>query len=134
MKLVCCHGPLELPDFTVASIRGNFPADGNPVLHCCVGLSILVLNRLMVDPEDTMVAIHHHSLTLRMVNERLSVGDGVSDTTIAAVLMMAQFEHYQDQHQRGLYHLQALRRIADLRGGIAELKRCIPYLTQKIFR
>lgn len=99
-----------------------------------MALSVIALNNLVINQEDHMQAIRHLSHTFRLVNERLSGNDAVSDTTIAVVVMMAQYERHSSQHSQGLVHLKGLQRIVELRGGISQLTKNKPSLAQKIFR
>jgi hypothetical protein len=74
------------------------------------------------------------SQTFRLVNERLSRNDEVSDATIAVVVAMSHFERHHSRYRRGVVHLEGLLRMVDLRGGISRLTEYKPSLTQKIFR
>ncbi|OKL61371.1 hypothetical protein UA08_03704 [Talaromyces atroroseus] len=84
--------------------------------------------------DDSREAIHHLCHTFRMVNEQLSENGVVSVSTIATVMMLAQYERHQSQHYEGLVHMNGLQRLINLRGGILEIKKDLPILTQKIFR
>jgi hypothetical protein len=99
-----------------------------------VALSISALNNLVRKQEDPKEAMRHISQAIRLVNEKLSGKDAISNTTIAVVVMMAQYEHLQGQYRQGLVHLDGLQRIVELRGGISELKKDKPNLAQKIHR
>jgi hypothetical protein len=78
--------------------------------------------------------VRHLCLALRLVNAQLSGRDAASNETIVVVLVLGLYERYQGEYQRGLVHLDGLRRILDLRGGIHELRTSAPGLTRKIFR
>ena len=95
---------------------------------------ITILNRLETQPDNATKAIQHLSQTFRLINERMSGADAVSDRTIAAVVGMAQYERMQAHYRRGFIHVQGLRQMAKLRGGIRNLKRQMPDLTKKMFR
>jgi hypothetical protein len=84
--------------------------------------------------EDPTEAIRHLSHTFRLVNERLSGNDAVSDSTIAVVVSMAQYERLQGHYCQGLIHIKGLQRIIELRGGISQLAKTSPALVPKIFR
>lgn len=99
-----------------------------------VALSLTVLNKLVVEPTGAVVVARHLSKAFRLINERLSTNNAISDTTLAAVLMMAQYERQLGQHSESLVHMKGLRRMVELRGGIRQLTRINPRLTQKIFR
>lgn len=97
-------------------------------------MSVTALNNLVIEQEDPTEAMRHLSHTFRLVNERLSGNDAVSDPTIAVVLTMAKYERLQGQHRHSLVHFEGLRRMVELRGGISQLTRNKPDLAQKIFR
>jgi hypothetical protein len=92
------------------------------------------LNLLSVNQESHRQAMRHVSQGLRLINQRLSGEDAVSDISIASVIGMAQYERHQEQYRQGVVHLRALQRMAKLRGGITDLTRKQPYLAQKMFR
>ncbi|KAF2669202.1 hypothetical protein BT63DRAFT_413660 [Microthyrium microscopicum] len=90
------------------------------------------LNNISRKQEDTREATHHISKALRLVNEKLSGEDPVSNTSIAVVVIMAQFERLNNHYQQGLIHLDGLQRMVELRGGISQLRRDNPSLALKI--
>lgn len=109
---------------------GNFDAG----FHCAMATAIPCLNKLASKPEGVFQAMRHVSHTLRLVNQKLSDQSAVTDLTISAIVNMAQYEHHQNQHQQGFIHVQGLRRIAQLRGGVSELMKSPSSLVQKILR
>jgi hypothetical protein len=97
-------------------------------------VSISALNNLARKPKDDKEAMHHIAQALRLVNEKLSGKDAISNTNIAVVVIMAQFERLQNHYRQGLVHLHGLQRMVELRGGISQLKRDKPSLALKIHR
>ena len=97
-------------------------------------MSVGAINKLVVRPEDPVEAMHHLSQTFRLINKRLSQNTVVSDATMAVVVIMAQFERHQGEYERGMVHLEGLFQMVEMRGGILNLTRHKPSLTQKIFR
>jgi hypothetical protein len=97
-------------------------------------VSISALNNLARKQEDAEKVTHHISQALRLVNEKLSGKNAISNTNIAVVVIMAQFERLQNHYRQGLVHLDGLQRMVELRGGISQLKRDKPSLAQKIHR
>jgi hypothetical protein len=97
-------------------------------------VSISALNNLARKQEDAKEATHHISQALRLVNEKLSGTDAISNTNIAVVVIMAQFERLRNHYRQGLVHLDGLQRMVELRGGISQLKRDKPSLAHKIHR
>lgn len=102
--------------------------------HCVMAMSITILNTFLIRPEDPTEATRHLLQTLRMVNERLSENQAVSDTTLAVVVVMAQHARLQGQYHQGLVHLEGLQRMIELRGGVSQLTKNAPGLTQMIFK
>lgn len=78
--------------------------------------------------------VHHLCVALRLVNAQLSGRDAASNETMAGVLVLGLYERYHGEYQRGLMHLDGLRRMLDLRGGIRALSTSSPDLARKIFR
>lgn len=102
--------------------------------HCAMAAAIPYLNKMTNQPEGILQAMHHVLHTLRLVNQKLSGQSTVTDLTIAVVVNMAQYELQQNEHQQGFVHVQGLRRIAQLRGGMPRLKESPSGLVEKILR
>ena len=81
-----------------------------------------------------MEALRHLSCTFRMVNERLSGNDALSDTSMAVIVAMTQYERLRGQYHQGLVHFKGLQQMVKLRGGITQLVSDAPALAQKLFR
>ncbi len=101
---------------------------------CVMAMSVTILNNPFLKQEDPTEAIRHLSQTFRLVNERLSGNDAVSDTTLAVVVVMAQYACLQGEHRQGLVHLEGLQGMIELRGGVSQLTRNEPGLTQMGFK
>lgn len=69
-----------------------------------------------------------------MTNERLSGSDACSDQAIAVVTMLAIYQRMHHQQAVGLVHFQGLRRMVELRGGLAKLALENRALAQKPWR
>lgn len=78
--------------------------------------------------------MRHLSCTFRLVNEKLSGKEALSDTTMAVLIAMAQYDRLRAQYRQGLVHFEGLQRMVELRGGISQLMPYNPGLAQKIFR
>lgn len=104
------------------------------VFHCAIATSVTARNSLVVEKEDPKVAVAHLLQTIRLINERLSGKDAVSDATIAVVVILAQHDRIRSRHREGLVHLGGLERMVQLRGGIMALSSYRPGLTQKLFK
>lgn len=69
-----------------------------------------------------------------MTNQRLSSSDACSDQAIAVVTMLAIYQRLHHQQAIGLVHFQGLRRMVELRGGLAKLASDNRALAQKPWR
>lgn len=96
--------------------------------------SLTSLNGTIADREDPELAVRHMTQTLQLVNQRLSRVDAVSDVSIAVVVMIAHYERHQERYSKGLVHLDGLRRMVEMRGGISQLTRDNSSLGRKITR
>lgn len=81
-----------------------------------------------------MEALRHLSCTFRLVNERLSGNDALSDDTMAVIVAMTQYERLRGQYHQGLVHFKGLQQMVKLRGGIIQLVSDAPELARKLFR
>lgn len=87
----------------------------------------------LVNCEDATESLRHLLCATRIINERLSGSEALSDTTIASIVGLIQYERLRGQHQDGMIHFKGLQRIIELRGGVAHLMNN-PHLAGKIFR
>lgn len=104
------------------------------VFHCAIATSVTARNGLVVEKDDPKMAVAHLLQTFRLINERLSGNDAVSDATIAVVVILAQNDRLHSRHREGLVHLRGLERMVQLRGGVMALSSYRPGLTQKMFK
>ncbi|KAK9649136.1 hypothetical protein HCH54_003555 [Aspergillus fumigatus] len=102
--------------------------------HCAVATSILCLNDLVTRKEGILQAMSHISHTFRLINQRLSGQEAISDTTMAVIFSMSQYERHQNEYQRGFVHVQALRRMVQLQGGLLQVTKSNHILVQKMLR
>lgn len=70
----------------------------------------------------------------RLVTDRLSGHDALSDSTLAVVMALVYFECLGGRYQQGLMHFQGLQKLVHLRGGIPKLRNSCPDIAHKIFR
>ncbi|OTB00690.1 hypothetical protein M426DRAFT_267228 [Hypoxylon sp. CI-4A] len=116
------------------SIWVSFLFQDEAYFHCSIAMCLTAANSLVVTQDDYREAIRHLSASLRLVNERLSGEQALSDTTIASVVAMYQYERLRGQHNQALVHFQGLQRMIELRGGVSRLAQEKPALVQKVFR
>ncbi|KAI9369083.1 hypothetical protein BJX61DRAFT_536724 [Aspergillus egyptiacus] len=123
-------GALINPDHTTSVWIRYFFLD-EAYFHCCVAISILCSRSLV---QETAQGLRHIARTYRLVQERLTGTEATSDMTIAVLVIMAQYERLQGQYSRGYIHMQGLKRMAELRGGIGSLSRECWGVVQKVLR
>ncbi|KUL85903.1 hypothetical protein ZTR_06407 [Talaromyces verruculosus] len=102
--------------------------------HCAIALSTTAIDSLSERSSPSRDAIHHLCQTLRLVNKKLSENKLASMSTIATVLMLAQYERHQSEQYQGLVHLNGLQRLISVRGGVLQVQKEMPILMQKAFR
>lgn len=78
--------------------------------------------------------MRHLSDTLRLVNEKLTGDEALSDGTLAVIVGMTQYERLRGQYSMAAFHFTGLQRIIELRGGIAQFLVHSPEIAQKIFK
>ncbi|KAJ9271320.1 transcriptional regulator family: Fungal Specific TF [Paecilomyces variotii] len=142
MAISFIGGPRHAPEMSNAldttsmssSIWVQFMFSDEAYFHCMVALSVTVLDPIAIKPAGLLVAARHLSQTFRLINERLSGDNAASDTTIAVVVMLAEYERQLGHYNNCLVHIEGLQRMVELRGGISKLTSINPHLTKKIFR
>lgn len=73
-------------------------------------------------PLATRRTVEHHSKTLRLLRQRLSAkeeADKISDPTVIVVLYLATHAHVMNDFASAKQHMQGLRKIVDMRGGLS---------------
>jgi hypothetical protein len=83
-----------------------------------------VLNNLLIKQENLIEAIHHLSQTFRLVNERLSRNDTVSNTILAVVVVMAQYVRLQGQYHQGICSSFIMLNIFNVNAAKSNLRMC----------
>lgn len=88
-----------------------------------------------VSSSEASQAMQHMSKAFRLINQKLAGRDATSDSVIAAIISMAQYEQLRHRYRQGFIHVQGLRRIVQLRGGLSQQLLTSPsHLVQKILR
>ncbi|KAL2131203.1 hypothetical protein VTI74DRAFT_5406 [Chaetomium olivicolor] len=101
--------------------------------HGAMALFIAGLNS-PADQARVTAQAQHICRALQVVNARLSEPNAAAKENIAVILILGMYERYDGNYRRGLVHLDGLRRILEMRGGIAEFARVSPEMTRKVFR
>ncbi|PVI00752.1 hypothetical protein DM02DRAFT_642235 [Periconia macrospinosa] len=74
---------------------------------------------------NSIVQRKHMLESIRLINGRLQGDGATSDATITAILFMAKAEFFQMNHGAWSVHMDGVRKIVELRGGIRMLSRLI---------
>lgn len=96
-------------------------------LHITVFAIECFINRFLRHQENsvTPTARLHFQKGLKLLRERLSGEDDemkISDSTMAVVAKLASTAHIDGDYQAAKYHMEGLRRMVDLRGGLGTFK------------
>jgi hypothetical protein len=102
--------------------------------HSTMAIALSSLDNLLTKSEGKVQAMRHVSHTFRLVNQKLCGQSALTDSTIAAIVSMAQYEHHQNRIQQGSVHAQGLWQITQLRGGVSNLITSVPGLGLKLLR
>ncbi|CAJ2508895.1 Uu.00g139210.m01.CDS01 [Anthostomella pinea] len=117
-----------------ARIWVGFLFQDEAFFHCAIAMAAAAFDPSWLTQQETAQAMVHLSRGMRIVNERLSGDDALSDLTLGVVLSMSQHESLRNRHHQGLVHLNGLLRMIELRGGISVLAAHNPAIAQKVFR
>jgi hypothetical protein len=99
--------------------------------HCALAL---VLECSQASPRANISAIRHITQAFRLVNERISRAERVTNPTMAVVMSLASYESTRGHYDRGMIHLSGLHRMIEMRGGLDRVGSEEPELMQKIYR
>ncbi|OAK98702.1 hypothetical protein IQ06DRAFT_378573 [Phaeosphaeriaceae sp. SRC1lsM3a] len=102
--------------------------------HCLLAICFSFTTHFGGPRRISSEALRHISQAYRMTNERLSSFEACSDQAIAVVTMLAIYQRMHHQQAVGLVHFQGLRRMVELRGGLAKLASENRALAQKPWR
>jgi hypothetical protein len=72
--------------------------------------------------EMTRRSVTHHSEALKQLRERLADQEEpikFSDSTVLVILCLTMHAHFTDDYNTSKQHMEGLRKIVDLRGGLA---------------
>ncbi|KAL4801482.1 hypothetical protein BDV18DRAFT_167320 [Aspergillus unguis] len=124
-------GAVDNPD-VMGSVWIRFFFRDEAYFHCSVATSILCSRNLV---SETTQGMYHIARTYRIVQERLmSREEATADMTIAILVAMSQYERLQGEYSRGYVHVQGLRRMIELRGGLAQFNSECSAVALKVLR
>ncbi|KAH8898767.1 hypothetical protein GQ53DRAFT_836819 [Thozetella sp. PMI_491] len=102
--------------------------------HSILAIATSFLDVFPDKPRNSSRSLRHLSRAYALINQRLSGPDAASDSTIAAVTALVLYQRIHHQQPAGLVHLHGLRRMTQLRGGMAKLGKRNRELAQKAWR
>ncbi|QYS97697.1 hypothetical protein H0G86_004918 [Trichoderma simmonsii] len=99
--------------------------------HCALA-TVLEFN--YVSPQAGVSTIRHLTQAFRLINERISRAEHVSNSTLAVVMSLSTYESTRGRYDRGMIHLSGLFRMVETRGGPERIGSEEPEIMQKIYR
>jgi hypothetical protein len=114
-----------------------YPLTSDPIALHMIAFSVEgFINRILRHQEDAInsVAMLHLQKVLRLLRHRLLGDDNetkVSDSTMGVVLKLASAAHFDGDYKASRQHMEGLRRMVDLRGGLDVFKGRI-FLTEML--
>lgn len=120
-------------DLQWSELLGTDAAFLNAIIFVAQIYFDLVAGTMPNDIDPSRPAYKHLSKSLRLLQERLSDNARVSDSTTMAILALAGHSTRLGHHKTASGHIKGIRKIVDLRGGVADFKGN-PKLLIEIFR
>ncbi|KUJ13371.1 uncharacterized protein LY89DRAFT_721396 [Mollisia scopiformis] len=122
-NLLLCHRPFRFPpktDNRVGALWFHQALEDQLLLEATLHNAAVHLDGLYKRQASTQ-ALRHKANTIRLVNECLKSPDGVSDSIIGAVVLMAWTANYNGNLPEMQLHLDGLARMVRIRGGLKTL-------------
>ena len=101
-------------------------------LHSALALSEVCRLAMLGQHEDSLRAVQHLSQSFRLLNANIGSAKVVNDLTLATVVYISLSERMRGHYTEGQIHVQALKRMVTMRGGMQELLKN-SHLAQKVF-
>lgn len=70
----------------------------------------------------SLEAIYHLGMAVRLVNQKLDTSEALSNSSISVVNFLLIREMYRGEHSSAMIHRNGLRKMIELRGGLAQLE------------
>ncbi|KAI3333314.1 hypothetical protein F4824DRAFT_473041 [Ustulina deusta] len=102
--------------------------------HCTVAIASACAAFLTGDSCHSPVALCHMSEAYRLINQKLSSNEPLSDTTVAVVAAVNTYDRLYGNPQKAMIHLNGLVSLITLGGGISELAKRNIIIAEKAFR
>jgi len=83
---------------------------------------------------DSPIALYHMSQTFRLIGQKLSSDEALSDSTIAVVTSTSVYDRLNGNPRKAMIHFEGVCRIIALRGGIGALAKRNFLIAEKTFR
>lgn len=85
-------------------------------------------NEALTGLPATLKTLQHYSTALRLVQDRLQSSEALSDSTLRAVISLVIQDQLRQQCVNARDHLEGLRKMIALRGGLSTLEGNRPLL------
>ncbi|RYP84522.1 hypothetical protein DL769_001181 [Monosporascus sp. CRB-8-3] len=97
---------------------------------CSIALMQACNELFLGEGESSPKALYHLSQTFAQVRKRLQSPDALSDSTISTVLSLITLEQIRKDQPGAKIHIEGLRRMVELRGGLDKLEGNPPLLVK----
>ncbi|KAI0521923.1 hypothetical protein F5B22DRAFT_594702 [Xylaria bambusicola] len=102
--------------------------------HCTIAMASACAAFVAGDSYHSPVALGHMSQAYRLLNDRLSSKEPLSDTTVAVVAAINVYDRLYGDPQKAMVHLNGLVDMIASIGGISELAKRNIIIAEKIFQ
>ncbi|KAI1751666.1 hypothetical protein F4782DRAFT_503742 [Xylaria castorea] len=102
--------------------------------HCTVALASACAAFLTEDSYHSPLALYHMSQAYRLINQKLSSNEALSDTTMAVVASINIYDRLYGDPKKAMVHLNGVARMVALKGGVRELAKRSFIIAEKVFR
>ncbi|KAI0861559.1 hypothetical protein F4860DRAFT_162670 [Xylaria cubensis] len=102
--------------------------------HCTVAMASACAAFLTEDSYHSPLALYHMSQAYRLINQKLSSNEALSDTTMAVVASINIYDRLYGDPKKAMVHLNGVTRMVALKGGVRELAKRNFIIAEKVFR
>ncbi|KAI1362557.1 hypothetical protein F5Y08DRAFT_311640 [Xylaria arbuscula] len=127
------------PDFcrptgVTAQMWAHLAIHNKAYFHCTIAMASACAAFMTGDKYRSPVALAHMSEAYRLLNDRLSSNEPLSDTTVAVVASINVYDRLYGDPQKAMIHLNGLANMIALTGGIGELAKRNIIIAEKVFQ
>ncbi|KAI0545266.1 hypothetical protein F4679DRAFT_482620 [Xylaria curta] len=102
--------------------------------HCTIAMASACAAFLTEDSYHSPLALYHMSQAYRLINQKLSSDEALSDSTMAVVASINIYDRLYGDPKKAMVHLNGVTRMVALKGGVRELAKRNFIIAEKVFR